>query len=248
LRTVLVTGGGIGIGRACSEAFASAGDHVVVTDVLNREGEAVAAAIRSGGGSAEFRRLDVTDTAAADALLADVIAQRGGLDVIVANAGIARKVPLAEMTDAKWAETLETNLTGMLRVIRPAAGSLKTRPGSAIICISSIVGQSLGWPEHVQYTTAKAGVVGLVRGLALELAPDVRVNGIAPGFVRTAQILDPVNSLGPEGLLAVEPSVPLKRAADPSEMASVALFLASAQASYITGQVLVADGGLTISL
>ena len=118
--TVLITGAGIGIGRATAKAFAGAGHHVVVTDVLDAEGQSCMAEIVAAGGSAEFHRLDVRSTADANALVARIEAERGGIDVIVANAGIAHKVPLADLSDDKWDHTLEIDLKGIFRVIRPA--------------------------------------------------------------------------------------------------------------------------------
>ena len=244
-RVVIVTGGGIGIGRATCEAFAAAGDHVVVTDVLADEGHAVVAAIAAQGGSAEFLALNVRDTAAADALVADVLARHGRIDVIVANAGIAHRVPMAEMTDAKWDETFDIDLKGMLRVIRPALPAMQA--GASIICISSIMGVAYGWDEHVHYSSAKAGVVGLVRGLAVELARrDIRVNGVAPGYIRTAQLLSEQNSLGPNAAEIASPYIPMGRLGEPVEIAQTIQFLASSAASYLTGQVLTVDGGLLV--
>src|SRR4051794_27525943 len=112
-RTILITGSGIGIGRATALAFAKAGDHVVVTDVLEKEGNAVVADIEAAGGSAEFHRLDVRDATGSDKLLADVIGKRGAVDVLVANAGIAHKVSLDALTDEKWDHTFDIDLKGM---------------------------------------------------------------------------------------------------------------------------------------
>ncbi|MFT6533895.1 MAG: 3-oxoacyl-[acyl-carrier protein] reductase [Limimaricola cinnabarinus] len=246
-RTVLVTGGGIGIGRAACEAFAARGCHVVVTDVLEAEGRAVVQAITEQGGSAEFAALDVRSTMQADALVADVVARRGGIDVIVANAGIAHKVPLDRLSDEKWDETHDIDLKGMLRVIRPAVPAMKARGQGAIICLSSIMGVAYGWDEHVAYSAAKAGVVGLVRGLATELARDgIRVNGVAPGYIRTAQLLSAENSLGPDAGAMASPYIPMGRLGEPAEIAGVIAFLASSAASYLTGQVLTVDGGLLV--
>lgn len=244
-RTVLITGGGIGIGRATAKAFAAEGDHVVVTDVLPAEGAAVVEEIRAAGGLAEFLALDVTDTAAVDAVVADVEARRGAIDVIVANAGIAHRVPLAEMTDAKWDHTFEVDLKGIFRVVRAALPGMRARRSGAVVALSSIMGVAYGWDEHVHYSAAKHGVVGLVRGLAVELARDgIRVNGIAPGYIRTAQLLSKEHSLGPEGAEAAGAFIPMGRIGEPEEIADVATFLASAKARYMTGQVVVVDGGL----
>jgi 3-oxoacyl-[acyl-carrier protein] reductase len=243
-RIVLVTGAGIGIGRATALTFAALGDHVIVTDVLSAEGGATVAQIEATGGSAEYHPLDVRSTAAADALIADLNARFGGIDVIIANAGIAHRVPMAQMTDAKWDETFDIDLKGMLRVIRPALPVMK--PGASIICLSSIMGVSYGWDEHVHYSAAKAGVIGMIRGLAVEFAArGIRVNGVAPGYIRTAQLLNPGHSLGPDAAEIASPYIPMRRLGDPEEIANVIKFLASADASYLTGQVITVDGGLT---
>lgn len=242
-KVVIVTGAGIGIGRAVAHRFAGQGFHVVVTDVLEDEGAAVAKEVADAGGSSEFLRLDVRDTAAADALVSDVADRLGRIDVIVANAGIAHRVPMSEMTDEKWDETFDIDLKGMLRVIRPALPVMEE--GASIVCLSSIMGVAYGWDEHVHYSAAKAGVVGLVRGLAVEVARrGIRVNGVAPGYIRTAQLLSEKNSLGPNAAEIASPYIPMGRLGEPEEIAAVIGFLASADASYLTGQVVTVDGGL----
>ncbi len=243
---VVITGAGIGIGRASALAFARSGYHVVVTDVLEAEGKAVVAEITAAGGTAEFLRLDVRSTEMADAVVADVEARHGKIDVIVANAGIAHKVPLAELTDEKWDYTLDIDLKGILRVVRPALPGMRARRKGAIVALSSIMGVAYGWDEHVHYSAAKSGVVGLVRGLGVELARDgIRVNGVAPGYIRTAQLLSKQHSLGPDADKAGE-FIPMGRIGEPDEIADVILFLASNGARYMTGQVVVVDGGLLV--
>ncbi len=246
-RTMLVTGGGIGIGRATALAFAKAGYRVIVTDVLEKEGGEVVAAIRDGGGQAEFHALDVRSTSQIEAVVATVQAAYGPLDTVIANAGIAHKVPLAKLDDDKWDHTIDIDLSGVFRIIRAAAPGMRERRKGAIVALSSIMGVAYGWDEHVHYSAAKAGVVGLVRGLAVELARDgVRVNGIAPGYIRTAQALSDVHSLGEAGLQAAASFLPMGRVGEPEDVADVTLFLASEAARYITGQVIVVDGGLLV--
>lgn len=242
----LITGAGIGIGRAAALAFAKAGYHVVVTDVLDAEGNAVVAEITKGGGSAQFHKLDVRSTEMADAVVAQVEAQHGKIDAVIANAGIAHKVPLAEMSDEKWDYTFDIDLKGILRVVRPALPGMKARGKGAIVALSSIMGVAYGWDEHVHYSAAKAGVVGLVRGLGVELARDgIRVNGVAPGYIRTAQLLSRQHSLGPDADKAGA-FIPMGRIGEPDEIADVIVFLASNGARYMTGQVVVVDGGLLV--
>ena len=242
----LITGAGIGIGRASARAFAKAGYHVVVTDVLEAEGKAVVAGITADGRSAEFQRLDVRSTEMANAVVADVEARFGGIDVIVANAGIAHKVPLDALSDEKWDYTFDIDLKGIFRVVRPALPGMKARRKGAIVALSSIMGVAYGWDEHVHYSAAKAGVVGLVRGLGVELARDgIRVNGVAPGYIRTAQLLSKEHSLGPDADKAGE-FIPMGRIGEPDEIADVIVFLASNGARYMTGQVVVVDGGLLV--
>ncbi|HEY1746819.1 MAG TPA: SDR family NAD(P)-dependent oxidoreductase [Xanthobacteraceae bacterium] len=245
-RTVLITGGGIGIGRATALAFAAAGDHVVITDILETEGASAADEARRRGGTAEFVALDVRSTEGADKVVAGIESRRGAIDVVVANAGIARRVPVAELTDERWDQTFDVDLKGMLRVIRPALPAMK-RKGGAIICTSSIMGVAYGWDEHVHYSAAKSGVVGLVRGLAVELARSgIRVNGVAPGYIRTAQLLSKEHSLGPEGAEAAAAFIPMGRIGEPADIADVIYFLASSAARYMTGQIIAVDGGLLV--
>jgi 3-oxoacyl-[acyl-carrier protein] reductase len=167
--------------------------------------------------------------------------------VIVANAGIAHKTPLAELTDEKWDLTFDIDLKGIFRLVRAAAPKMRARRSGSIVALSSIMGVAYGWDEHVHYSAAKSGVVGLVRGLAVELAKDnVRVNGIAPGYIRTAQLLYEENSLGAAGAEKAAEFIPMGRLGTPDDIADVIAFLASDAARYMTGQVLVVDGGLLV--
>lgn len=242
----LITGAGIGIGRASALAFALAGSHVVVTDVLEAEGNAVVAEIKAAGGSAEFMLLDVRSTERANAVVAAVEAKYGKIDTIVANAGIAHRVPLAEMSDEKWDTILDVDLKGIFRIVRPALPGMKARKSGAIVALSSIMGVAYGWDEHVHYSAAKTGVVGLVRGLGVELARDgIRVNGVAPGYIRTAQLLSKEHSVGPDADKCGE-YIPMGRIGEPEDIADVIHFLASNAARYMTGQVVVVDGGLLV--
>jgi 3-oxoacyl-[acyl-carrier protein] reductase len=246
-RIVIVTGAGIGIGSATAKAFGALGDHVVVTDILENEGRATVDAITAAGGSAEFQAYDVRAKQRADEIVSDIEARHGQIDVIVANAGIAHRTPLNELTDEKWDLTFDIDLKGIFRLVRAAAPKMRVRKSGSIVALSSIMGVAYGWDEHVHYSAAKSGVVGLVRGLAVELAKDnVRVNGIAPGYIRTAQLLSEENSLGPVGAEKAAEFIPMGRLGTPEDIADVIAFLASDAARYMTGQVLVVDGGLLV--
>lgn len=245
--TVIITGAGIGIGHAAALAFASAGYHVGVTDVLEAEGKATVKAIEAAGGSAEFHKVDVTDTDNVNAAVAAFEKKNGAIDAAIANAGIAHKVKLEDMTDAKWSHTLDVDLNGVFRLCRAVAPGMRRRKSGAIVATSSIMGVGYGWHDHVQYNAAKTGVVGLVRGLACDLGADqVRVNGIAPGYIRSAQSLSTVHSLGPAGLEKAADYIPLGRVGEPDDIADVMVFLCSHGARYISGQTLIVDGGLMV--
>ena len=243
--TVVITGAGIGIGAATAHAFAAAGHRVVVTDILEVEGQTVVASIKSKGGAAEYHRLDVTKTDEVEAVVSSVQDRYGPIDTIIGNAGIAHRVPLSELDDERWDHTLDLDLKGIMRVCRAAAPAMRAARRGNMIALSSIMGVAYGWDEHVHYSAAKAGVIGLVRGLAVELARDgIRVNGIAPGYIRTAQALSEEHSLGPQGLEEAASFIPMGRVGEPEDIADVAVFLASDAARYITGQTIVVDGGL----
>jgi 3-oxoacyl-[acyl-carrier protein] reductase len=244
-RSVFITGAGIGIGAACARSFAAAGYRVVLADVLKEEGAGTAAQIRSDGGQAEFVSLDVRDSEQVDDAVRRT--QGDGFDVVIANAGIARRQPFCDLDDAGWMETVDVNLGGSMRVLRATLPAMVERRSGALIALSSISGIAYGWDQHAHYSASKAGVIGLVRALAVEFgAAGIRVNGIAPGFIRTAQSLSVEHSLGEEGLRKAVATVPLGRIGEPDDVADVALFLASDAARYVSGQVLVVDGGLLV--
>jgi 3-oxoacyl-[acyl-carrier protein] reductase len=193
--------------------------------------------------------MDVTDSAEVKSVVAAAEKKyRRGFDVVINNAGIAKKTPIRNLTDAQWDITHETVLKGMMRVARATLPSMRKQKRGAIVCLSSVAGAVQGWADHVPYSAAKGGVAGFVRGLAVEVARDgVRVNGIAPGLIRTAQLLDPVHSVGKKGLKPAARAIPLGRIGEPEDIADVAVFLVSDKARYMTGHVVTVDGGLTIS-
>lgn len=242
--SVLITGAGSGIGAACASAFARAGYRTVVTDVLEREGEAVSAGLRSEGLDSVFHRLDVTSSEEVYRVVSTC--EGDGFDVVVANAGVARRDPFPEMNDVHWTRTFDVDLHGQMRVFREAVPAMMRRGRGSLIALSSTRGPASGCGEHAHSAAAKAGVIGLSRALAVELGPHgIRANAVAPGFIRTAQSPDET-SMGAPGLAGCMTSVPLGRVGEPADVADVVLFLASDAARYVSGQVLVVDGGLLV--
>ena len=228
-RSVLVTGGNRGIGRAIAEAFLAQGDKVAVTT-------------RSGGApdGALDLRCDITDGDAVEAAFKAAEEAHGPVEVLVANAGITHDTLLLRMSDDDWASVIDTNLTGSFRLAKRASkGMLRLRRGR-IIFISSVVGL-LGSPGQVNYAASKAGLVGMARSIARELGSrSITANVVAPGYVET----DMTAVLTDEQREAIKGQVPLARYAAPEEVASAVTWLAGDGAAYVTGAVIPVDGGL----
>ena len=192
--------------------------------------------------------VDVTKAADVEALVARAVRELGGLHIVVANAGIARKVQLADLNDDAWNKVLDVNLNGVWRCFRAALPHMQRAGYGRLIATSSVAGTVSAWPLHSHYTASKAGLVGLVQSLAVEFgANGITANAVAPGVIRTPQALDPINSLGPEGVEAVARKVPAGRVGSPEDIAYVFLFLASAEAAYVNGQLLVVDGARSLA-
>jgi 3-oxoacyl-[acyl-carrier protein] reductase len=228
-RSVLVTGGNRGIGRAIAEAFLAQGDKVAVTT-------------RSGGApeGALDVRCDITDPAAVDAAFATVEEAHGPVEVLVANAGITRDQLLLRMSEEDFAAVIDTNLTGTFRVVKRAARAMLRARKGRIVMISSVVGL-LGSAGQSNYAASKAGLVGFARSLARELASrSITVNVVAPGFIDT----DMTRVLGAEQRDAIVGQIPMARYGQAEDVATAVRFLSSDDASYITGAVIPVDGGL----
>lgn len=246
---VLITGAGsaIGIGRATALAFARMGARIAANDVAADDLAETVALARSMGIDAEAYAADVADSAAVDRMVAAVEERFGRIDVLVNNAGIARKRAFAELADDEWRHTLDVNLGGTKNCARAVVVGMLRRGNGRIINVSSLMGCAWGWAEHVHYSASKAGIEGLTRALAVELGPrGITVNAVAPGFIETAQSLSVEHSAGPEKMPRAIPLIPLRRIGRPDDIADVITFLASNAARYITGQVILVDGGLTL--
>lgn len=228
-RSVLVTGGNRGIGRAIAEAFLANGDRVAVTT-------------RSGGApdGALDVRCDVTDPAAVEAAFTEIEAAHGPVEVLVANAGITADTLILRMSEEDWSSVIETNLTGSFRLAKRASkGMLRLRRGR-IVFISSVVGL-LGSAGQVNYAASKAGLVGMARSLARELGSrSITANVVAPGFIET----DMTSVLTDEQKATIKTQVPLGRYGSTEEIAQTVLWLTGDGATYVTGAVIPVDGGL----
>lgn len=242
-RRALITGGASGIGAATAARFAAEGAKVVIVDLpaQRARAEAVVARIAGKGGEAVFAAADVRVAEDLDEAVALARERFGGLDAVVAAAGIVSGGPLLSVSLDEWQRVLDVNLTGVLLTVRAAAPLLTATPGSTVVTIASAAARR---PGAGAYSVSKAAVWMLTRNLAEELAPrGVRVNAIGPGFIDTP-MLDRARELAGAAWYEGLPSqIPLGRIGTPDDVANVALFLTSAESGYLTGSILHPDGG-----
>ncbi|UCH24278.1 MAG: SDR family oxidoreductase [Trueperaceae bacterium] len=250
-KVAVVTGGASGIGRGVAERFARAGARVVIADIDQAGAEAAAAAIRDFGGEASAHQTDVADEGSVEALCQAVVGRWGALHIIVNNAGIDQPQSLTDMSSELYDRVMAVDLRSIFLTSKVGAPLIAESGGGSIINISSI----MAWythPGYVAYTAAKAGVIGMTRTLAVELGPLVRVNAICPGFIDTPIWERALAAMPPEQAETYAQRIgamhPVKRRGTPADIASAALFLASAEASFITGTHLIVDGGVSLKL
>lgn len=241
IKTALVTGASRGIGKGIAEELARRGYMVYLTYVSRpEEAEKVAAGIESSGGRARAFRLDVGDPAAVTAFFQNEIKDKVDLEVLVNNAGITKDGLMVRMKDEDWDAVLNVNLRGAFACTREAAKLMTRRRHGRIINIASVSGQ-MGNAGQLNYSSAKAGLIGLTKAAARELAArNITVNAVAPGFIET----DMTANLPEDVQNAYLGQIPLKRFGAVDDIAASVAFLASDRAGYITGQVLAVNGGL----
>jgi NAD(P)-dependent dehydrogenase (short-subunit alcohol dehydrogenase family) len=244
-KVAVVTGAGSGIGRSSASRFAAEGAAVVVADVRGDKAQTVAAMIVDAGGRAVASETDVSDSAQVEAMLMQAVREFGGLDVVFNNAGVSRPGNAIELPTADWDEMWRTNVSSLFHAAKVSVPLMVERGGGAIVATAS-VSATYADGASVGYAATKAGVIGLVKALAVDHAREgVRVNAISPGVTSTPPMMAALG--GGSGRLferAVE-SQPVGRLGEPNEIAAVAVWLASDEASYLTGQDIVVDGGLT---
>lgn len=247
-KVAIVSGGGTGIGAATAALFAREGASVTITGRRPEPLERVAAAT----GSIAIPG-DTSSGDAVDAAVAATIDRFGGLDVVVANAGVGFGGAAGEVSDDVWRRTLDVNLTGAMRLVRSALPRLVERPGASIVLVSSVSGLAAS-PRSAAYEVSKAGLLALTRSVALDYGPlGVRCNAVCPGWIHTPMgdgaVLEIAEERGislDEAYALVNEPVPLRRAGTPEEVAACCAFLASDEASYVNGAALTVDGGATV--
>jgi 3-oxoacyl-[acyl-carrier protein] reductase len=238
-KVAMVTGSTRGIGRAIADVLARAGAKVAV---IGRDATRAEQAAGEIGHGAKGFACDVTSQAAVEAAVAAIEKDLGGIDILVNNAGVTKDNVFLRLSDADWDVVLEANLKGAFRTIRAASRGMMKKRWGRIINVSSVVGL-IGNKGQANYAASKAGLLGLTKSIARELASrGITVNAVAPGFIET----DMTAALTAEQRDALSKQIPLERLGSPEDIAKAVLFLASDDASYITGQVLVVDGGMVM--
>jgi meso-butanediol dehydrogenase/(S,S)-butanediol dehydrogenase/diacetyl reductase len=245
-KVVLVTGSTSGIGEACARAFAESGAAVMVSGRDRERGQRVVAGIAAAGGRAQFLPADLRAEGACERLLADTIERLGGLHVLVNNAGILYTASAPDTSNAQWLDTMAVNVNALFYLSRAAVKHMKSAGGGVIVNVASEWGLN-GEPRHVASCASKGAVIQITRCMALDHAADnIRVNSVCPGEIHTRMVDEILATRGGDAaanLRELAAGIPMRRLAQPVEVARCVHFLASDHASYVTGAALSVDGG-----
>ncbi|WP_434288821.1 SDR family NAD(P)-dependent oxidoreductase [Celeribacter sp. SCSIO 80788] len=241
-QVALITGAGRGIGFAFARALSQAGAHVLINDLNEDTARAACAQLIAEGGQASPAVFDVTDFDKLDGIVDDLVATHGRLDILMNNAGILIRAPIEDHPMRDFCRVIDINLNAVYAMARACARPMKAQKRGRIINTGSVMSIS-SRPGVISYTASKHGVLGLTRGLAAELGPDnITVNAIGPGYILTEMNR---HVLGTAFETSISDRTPMARWAAPEELGGTAVFLASDAASFVTGQILMVDGGLT---
>ncbi len=241
-KVAIITGASQGIGKGMAETFSKAGAHVACVSRNKDNLKSVADSLIENGGAASFYTCDVSSLDAFQNTIKEIVENHGSVDILVNNAGVCKDKLIMRMSEDDWNKVININLNGAFNGIKAVSQIMIKQRAGRIINISSIVGL-IGNPGQANYAASKAGLIGLSKSAAKELAPrGITVNAIAPGYIAT-DMTDQITDQAKENLITI---IPLGRIGSPSDIAASALFLASDEAGYITGQTLTVDGGMVM--
>jgi 3-oxoacyl-[acyl-carrier protein] reductase len=239
-KVVVVTGAAKGIGRGVARVFAAHGATLVIADIDAATGAETAKALRGGPGSAEFVATDVTSLASCEAAVTSVLDRHGRIDILCSNAGAYPMARVADMTEADWDGIFDLNVKGMFFMVKSVLPTMRERGYGRIVLTSSVTGPVTGYPGWAHYGATKAAMLGFMRSAAIEVAQEgVTINAVMPGNIMTEGML----GNGQDYIDALAASIPMKKLGTPEDIGNAMLFLASDEASYITGQTIIVDGG-----
>jgi 3-oxoacyl-[acyl-carrier protein] reductase len=239
-KVTLITGAAKGIGRGIARVFTAEDATVVIADIDAEVGEATAAELAKDGSVAQFVKVDVTSQASCEAAVASVLERHGRIDTLISNAGIYPQAFLDEMTEADWDRIFAINVKGMFFMVKAALPGMRARKHGRIVLTSSVTGPVTGYPGWAHYGATKAAMLGFMRSAAIEVAQEgVTINAVLPGNIMT----EGMEGMGQEYIDNLAASIPMKKLGTPEDVGYAMLFLASDEASYITGQTIIVDGG-----